>query len=168
MRRVLIASAPTAVGAVAFAPAAASAQDGPGVTLADTLLSDAAHDDENGFDHNWRDNDIVTEALLLFPDLTAAADNPDANLTAFLPNDRAFRKLVKDITGERPRTGADTFAAVASLGVDTVETVLTYHIVPDARISFEAALGADGAVPTTLQGGTIEVDVKGRRTSGSS
>lgn len=162
MRRVLIASG-AAVGAVAFAPAAASAHDGPGVTLADILLSDAAHDDENGFDHNWRDDDIVTEALLLFPDLTAAADNPDANLTAFLPNDRAFRKLAKDITGERPRTGADTFAAVASLGVDTVETVLTYHIVPDARISLEAALGADGAVLATLQGGTVEVDVKGRR-----
>ncbi|MFW2333272.1 fasciclin domain-containing protein, partial [Ilumatobacter sp.] len=68
-----------------------------------------------------------------------------------------------DITGERPRTEVDTFAAVASLGVDTVETVLAHHIVTDARISFEAAPGADGAVLTTLQGGPVEVDVKGRR-----
>lgn len=162
MRKHLIASvAATALGVVALAPSAASAHDGPGMTLADILLADSAHDDENGFDRNWRDYDIVTEALLLFPDLTAAADDPDAELTAFLPNDRAFRKLVKDITGERPRTEADTFAAVASLGVDTVKTVLTYHIVP-ASISFHDALGADGAELTTLQGGTVEVDVKGR------
>lgn len=167
MRKPLIATVAAAVGLVTLAPAAVSAHDGPEYhdgplpTLAEILLSDS-DGDVDGFDHNWRDYDIVTEAVLLFPDLVAAASNPDAELTVFLPNDRAFRKLVKDITGERPRSEADTFAAVASLGTDTVKNVLLYHIVPGS-ISFETATGANGAVlPTLLEGSTIEVKVRGK------
>lgn len=160
-----LALAAVAVGLTLAVPQTASAHHRhqpaePSGTLADRLLADAAHDDENGFDHNWWDYDIVTQAVLLFPDLVDAASNPDAELTAFLPNDRAFRRLVKELTGDRLRSEADVFDAVASLGVDTVKTVLTYHIVP-AKIGFRDAIQADGAVLTTLQGGTIEVDVRG-------
>ncbi len=167
MRKTLVASIAVALGVVALAPATAAAtgkadkQDKQVQTLADILLADSARDDADGFDRNWRDYDIVTQAVLLFPDLVEAASNPDADLTVFLPNDRAFRRLVHEVTGERVRTEADTFAAVASLGTDTVKTVLTYHIVP-AQISYRQALRADGAVLDTLQGGTIEVDVRGR------
>lgn len=160
MRKIILVGLAAALGAVAVAPATASAQTAP--TLAEILLSDSATDGADGFDHNWHDYDIVTQAVLLFPQLVAAAGNPDAELTAFLPNDRAFRKLVKDVTGMRPRTEADTFAAVASLGTDTVLAVLQYHLLGTA-IPFSAAVQADGAVLTTLAGGTIEVDVKGRK-----
>jgi hypothetical protein len=61
-----------------------------------------------------------------------------------------------------PRTEADTFAAVASLGTDTVLSVLRYHIVP-ASISYRDALAADGAVlGTLLTDASITVDVQGR------
>ena len=169
MRKSLVASVAAAVGLVALAPATASAHDrkhdpdaGSNPTLAEILLSDSAQDDADGFDRNRWDYDIVTQAVLLFPDLVEAASNPDAELTVFLPNDQAFRRLVGEITGERLRSEADVFAAVASLGTDTVKNVLLYHIVP-ASISYRDAKRADGAVlDTLLDGSTIEVDVRGR------
>lgn len=108
-----------------FAPAEADAQTKP--TLADILLSDSAKDGPDGFDHRSKDYDIVTQAVLLFPDLVAAASDPNAQLTVFLPNDGAFRRLVHDVTGKWYRSEADVFNAVASLGTDTVKQVLQYH-----------------------------------------
>lgn len=165
MRKSFLVGLAAALGAVAVAPATASASgsaSGPAPTLAEILLSDAAKDNADGFDRRWHDYDIVTQAVLLFPDLVAAASDPNASLTAFLPNDQAFRKLVKDITGKNPRTEADTFAAVASLGTDTVKAVLVYHLV-GAKIPFSAAVQSDGAFLDTLGGGQIEVDVKGKK-----
>src|SRR5262249_16409288 len=72
---------------------------------------------------------LATQAVLLVPDLVAAASDPNAALTVFLPNDLAFRVLVHDLTGTWPATEEATFAAVAGLGIDTVKAVLTYHIV---------------------------------------
>ena len=162
MRKTLIAGLAATFGVAALAPVTASAE-GSQPTLADILLSDSADDGADGFDHRWHDYDIVTQAVLLFPDLVDAASNPDAELTAFLPTDFAFRRLVKEITGQRLETEAEVFAAVASLGADTVKNVLLYHIVP-ASISFRTALGADGAELATLLGGaSITVDVKGHR-----
>jgi Secreted and surface protein containing fasciclin-like repeats len=151
--------AAAAVGITALAPATASATGSSGATLADVLLADSSSDDANGFDRRWWDYDIVTQAVLLFPDLVDAASNPEAELTVFLPNDAAFRQLVFEITGKWMRSEADVFAAVASLGLPTVETVLTYHIV-GAEIAYRDALRSDGATLTTLQGGSIDVDVK--------
>lgn len=143
------------VGASACVPPAPTASTS---TIADVLLSDSAGDDAAGFDQNWYDFDIVTQAVLLFPDLVAAASDPDAELTVFAPNDRAFQVLVADLTGSWLFTEAEVFDAVASLGTDTVKTVLTYHIVPSA-IPADAALQADGAALATLQGGSVTVDV---------
>lgn len=170
MRKSLLVGLAAALGAVAVAPTTASASTGapaPKPTLAEILLSDSAKDNADGFDRNWHDYDIVTQAVLLFPDLVAAASDPNASLTAFLPTDRAFRKLVKDISGTNPRSEADTFAAVAGLGVDTVKNVLLYHLV-GAKIPFSAAKQSDGAFLDTLLAPSgvpaqIEVDVKGKR-----
>ncbi|MEZ5269151.1 MAG: hypothetical protein R2789_11525 [Microthrixaceae bacterium] len=50
------------------------------------------------------------------------------------------------------------FSAVASLGIDTVETVLLYHVVPGATIDSDTAANVpfDTAL-TTAQGGDIQV-----------
>jgi uncharacterized surface protein with fasciclin (FAS1) repeats len=160
MRKSLLVGLVAALGTIAIAPTTASAQNAP--TLADILLSDSAKDGPDGFDHRWHDYDIVTQAVLLFPDLVAAASDPAAQLTVFLPNDRAFQKLVKEISGQRLHSEAEVFAAVAGLGTDTVLAVLQYHIVP-ASISYQAALGSDDAVlGTLLPDASITVDVKGR------
>ncbi len=65
-----------ALAAVALAPGQASAA--PEQTLADILLSDSAEDDADGFDTRPYDFDIVTNAILLFPDLVEAASSPDS------------------------------------------------------------------------------------------
>jgi uncharacterized surface protein with fasciclin (FAS1) repeats len=80
-------------------------------------------------------------------------------LTAFLPNDQAFRFLVKDLTGRWVRSEKAVFEAVAGLGIDTVETVLLYHVVPGATITKAQARRSGGASLTTAQGGTIRVRV---------
>jgi uncharacterized surface protein with fasciclin (FAS1) repeats len=155
----LTAAAALAAPLALAAPASADSEK----TIADVLLSDEQPGVLNSFDKNWYDFDIVTQAVLLYPDLVAAASDPEANrdkggLTVFAPNDRAFQVLVWDLTKKWPRTEQAAFDAVASLGLETVKTVLTYHIVP-AGIPSSAALDADGAKLPTLQGQTIKVDV---------
>ena len=115
-------------------------------------------DNAAGFDDNWYDFDVVTQAVLNFDDLVAAASDDKAELTAFLPNDRAFQVLVHDLTGQWLTSEEEIYAAVAGLGLPTVKTVLTYHLV-GAEIPAAAALEADGAELDTLQGGKIGVNV---------
>ena len=150
-----------ATAAVAAAPAATASGTAPGTrSLAAVLTSDG-----NRFDRNWYDYDIVTEAVL-----AVLANKPTSPvglltdgtvpLTAFIPNDRAFQVLAYDLTKKWPTTEEKTFEAlVAAAGVDAIEQVLLYHVVPGAAITKKAAVNANGAVLTTAQGGTIVVRV---------
>jgi uncharacterized surface protein with fasciclin (FAS1) repeats len=167
MRKSLLVGLAAALGVVAVAPATVAAGgEKAKPTLAEILLSDSAKDNANGFDRRWYDYDIVTQAVLAFPDLVDAASNPDAELTVFLPKDYAFFRLAKQL-GAPPANEEGTFNwLVANVGLDTIKVVLQYHIVPGAEISFRDALKADGAELPTLLGAdaTIEVDVrKGNR-----
>ena len=121
--------------------------------------------DENKYDKNSRDFDVLTKAVLTV--LDAKPDSPvsvladgKVKLTAFAPTDKAFQRLAKDLTGKKIKKEKKIFEAVASLGVDTVEQVLLYHVVPGPKINAKAALKANGAKLTTAQGGTIKVIVK--------
>jgi uncharacterized surface protein with fasciclin (FAS1) repeats len=123
--------------------------------------------DGGGFDRNWNDFDIVDNAVTAV--LTAKPGSAvgvladgTVPLTAFLPTDRAFRNLASDLTGKQYTSEAAVFADVASLGIDTVEAVLLYHVVPGATITYRQALSSDGAALTTASGGTVTVDVVGR------
>lgn len=157
-----IAAAGLVLTGVAAAPAANAAHGKNPV--AGVLLSD-----RDTFDHNALDYDIVTQAALAVlkakpTSPVKALTNGKVRLTAFIPNDKAFQVLVRDLTGKDYRTGRGfderkVFAAVAGLGIDTVETVLLYHVVLGGPIDSTAALGADGAALTTAQGGTISVTV---------
>lgn len=113
--------------------------------------------DGNQFDKNWNDYDIVTEAALAV--IAAKPDSPVTVLTkgkvpvtAFIPSDWSFRQLAKDLTGTKFKTEKQVFNALAGLGIDTIETVLLYHVVPGATIDSKTALGADGVALTTAQG----------------
>jgi uncharacterized surface protein with fasciclin (FAS1) repeats len=143
--------------ALVATPAQASGSSG---TLAEILLSDSKWDDANGFDRNRWDFDIVTQAVLAFPALAEAASTPGANLTVFLPTDQAFRRLVRDLTGQTHLTEKQIFDTVVSLGLPTVEKVLQYHILAGAQIDYHTALQSDGAALTMLSGDTLTVDVR--------
>lgn len=121
--------------------------------------------DSSGFDRNPRDFDILTKAVQTV--LTAKPSSPvkvladgSVALTAFVPNDGAFRRLARELGGKRHLPSErQAFATVAGLGVDTVEAVLLYHVVPGATITKRAAFRSDGARLTTAGGGTVKVDV---------
>ncbi|GAB2604638.1 fasciclin domain-containing protein [Kribbella endophytica] len=134
-------------------------------SLAAVLASDG-----DTFDRNWKDYDVLTQAVGAV--LAAKPNSPvkvlaDGNtaLTAFLPSDRAFQLLAKDLTGKWYRSESQLFAGLAGLlGVDTIEAVLLYHVVPGATIDSRTALKSDGAKLTTaLPGGTLKVDVLSKR-----
>jgi hypothetical protein len=164
-----------AVPAAVAAPAASSASSThasvvPAATptgttsLADVLLADG-----DQFDGNWYDYDIVTEAVLAV--LAAKPDSPvglltqgDVPLTAFLPNDRAFQVLAADLTGRWYGSETKVFQALAgAVGIDALEQVLLYHVVPGGPITSSQALRSDGAMLTTaLAGKSIKVDVLSR------
>jgi uncharacterized surface protein with fasciclin (FAS1) repeats len=140
-------------------PASAHSRHTGDRSLAAVLTADG-----DTFDRNSRDYDIVTQAVLAVLDAKPGSavgvlTDGSVPLTAFLPNDQAFRLLVKDLTGTWVRKESDVFAAVASLGIDTVETVLLYHVVPGATITKKQARKSNGATLTTAQGGTIKVKV---------
>jgi uncharacterized surface protein with fasciclin (FAS1) repeats len=148
------------LGATALAGApAANAADGT-TSLATVLKAGQAK-----FDRNHRDFDIVTKAveavLAAKPDsaVKVLADGNTA-LTAFIPTDRAFMNLASALSGKTVKSEAGAFNAVAGLGIDTVETVLLYHVVPGATILSSDAVKANGAkLKTAVDGKVIRVRV---------
>jgi uncharacterized surface protein with fasciclin (FAS1) repeats len=157
------------VSALALGAAPAANASSPSGTrpLAAVLLAD-----KNGFDNNPYDYDIVTAAVLAV--LNAKPSSPvkvltdgTVALTAFLPNDRAFKLLVHQLTGKWVASEKDVFAVVASLGIDTVEQILLYHVVLGATITAADAVKANGAVLATAQGSTVTVHVYQWRTGPS-
>lgn len=163
-RRLTTAAIATAMAATAALAAAPGATAAPNHKAGDTPLAALLLADGNRFDHNPYDYDVLTEAALAV--LAAKPDSPvglltdgTVPLTAFLPTDRAFKRTVWDLTGHWPRSERKAFKTIASLGIDTVETVLLYHVVPGAPIGSATALGADGVALPTAAGATFTVDV---------
>lgn len=149
-----------ATSTFALVPAAQAATPGTN-SLAAVLTAKAS------FDTDPTNYDIVTAAVLAV--LKAKPNSPvkvltdgTVPLTAFIPNDGAFAKLVSKLTGKPAGTEAETFAAVAGLGIDTVEQVLEYHVIPGSTILSGDALKANGAMlQTALTGKSISVTVAG-------
>ena len=157
MGAALLVAGALAIGAAP--PASAHTSSSGNRSLAGVLAKDGS-----GFDRNWNDFDIVDNAVSAV--LEAKPNSPvkvladgKTRVTAFLPTDRAFRLLVKDLTGTWAGSEKQVFTTVASLGIDTVETVLLYHVVPGATITAKKALASDGVELTTAQGGKVTVDV---------
>lgn len=170
LRRTLTAAVTAALAAttaVAAAPAASAAT--PSATPSGTRsLATVLAADGHSFDRNWYDFDIVDAAVAAV--LKAKPKSPvgvladgSVPVTAFLPNDRAFQVLAADVTHRWYGSEDKVFGAVAGLGIDTVEQVLLYHVVPGATITSRQALRSDGAVlQTALPGASFRVDVLSR------
>ena len=157
----LAAALASALVTVAPADAAGSPSARAGTRSLATVLAA----DGNRFDKNWGDFDVLDRAVRTV--LAAKPTSPVAvladgstRLTAFLPTDRAFRRLVRDLTGTAPATERAVFAATATLGVDTIEQVLLYHVVPGQTLTARKVLRADDVELTTAEGGDIRVNVR--------
>ncbi|MFY9209197.1 MAG: fasciclin domain-containing protein [Candidatus Nanopelagicales bacterium] len=142
-KRVATIGAAALLGAAVIAPTAQAA-DG------ETSLASVLKVGQSKFDKDFTDFDILTRAAE-----TVLAAKPDSNvklladgsvaLTVFAPTDQAFINLASTLTGKKIKTEAAAFKAVAGLGVDTVEQVLLYHVVPGGPILSGDALKANGA-----------------------
>lgn len=158
IKRAAAVGAATLLSVAAIAPAA-QANEG------ETSLATVLEVGQSKFDRDFADFDILTRAAE-----TVLAAKPDSNvklladgsvaLTVFAPTDRAFMNLASALTGKKIKTEAAAFKAVAGLGVDTVEQVLLYHVVPGAPILSQDALKANGAkLQSAVDGKTIGVRV---------
>jgi hypothetical protein len=161
LRAVAVATATALVGGLGLAAAPASAAPG------DQSLFEVLDADGDRFDKNWRDFDILDRAVRTV--LDAKPGSPvgllaqgDQSLTAFAPTDGAFRRLVADVAGSKPRNERATFNAIAATyDVDTIEAVLLYHVVPGPKINYKTARNADGARLEPAAGPHIVVKVRG-------
>jgi uncharacterized surface protein with fasciclin (FAS1) repeats len=155
----------TAAALATTALVAAPAQAAPRGT---TSLAEVLAADGNRLDRNWDDFDIVEKAV--YAVLDAKPDSPvavladgDTALTAFVPTDRAFRRLVRDLTGDTKARERGVLRAVTSFAdADTLEAVLLYHVVPGATVTYRQALKADEARLSTALGPKIRVNVVGK------
>ena len=165
MKKALIGAAVLAVSATTLAaPAhAVTAAEKAGTTsLAEVLASDGSK-----FDKNWKDFDILEAAVtaVLANDKKSAVGvlaDGKVKLTAFAPTDQAFRLLAQDLSGKKFTSEKRVTAWLAkNAGIDTIETVLLYHVVAGSTLDSTKVLKADGAELTTAQGGTVTVKVNG-------
>ena len=129
-------------------------------SLAKVLAADGGR-----FDRKWGDFDILDRAVRTV--LKTKPHSPVALLTkgqqratVFAPTDRAFRRLVRSLTGTTQPTEKATFHTLAkAAGVDTIEAVLLYHVVPGKTLTSAKVVRADGARLKTAQGGHVVVNV---------
>lgn len=151
--------------AVVSGPAQASDEQKLGKrSLAKVLAADGG-----GFDKNAGDFDILDNAVRAV--LAADPDSPVAvladgkvKLTAFVPTDAAFRRLTTELTGKRYDSERRVFNKLAkAAGVETIEDVLLYHVVPGAPITYKQAKAADGAKLETALEETVKVRVRNGR-----
>lgn len=165
----LAVAAVTAGALAAPAPAQAADQAAAAAAAKDTSLAQVLAADGKKFDKKWSDFDILDAAvravLKAKPDSSVAVlADPKAKLTAFLPTDAAFRNLAAALTGKKPKTEKATFNALAdAAGVDLIETVLLYHVVPGKTLNAKKVVAADDKELTTAQGGTVTVRVNGKK-----
>ncbi len=164
----------TAIGLPAQAQATPTQADGhhSHSALGQRSLAAVLAADGNHLDRNWNDFDILDKVVHL-----VRAEKPNSpvavladgstKLTAFLPTDRAFRRLAHALTGHWYATEGGALNGIASspgVDVNLLESVLLYHVVPGARITYREARHANGAVlATALPGADITVRVRGHR-----
>lgn len=96
--------------------------------IVDVVLAVSGSD---GFDNRSRDFDILRSALVA-TDLAGAVAAAD-DITVFAPNDRAFKRLARQLGWDRSGGEQGAFDyLVATVGAATISDVLLYHVGTDA------------------------------------
>jgi hypothetical protein len=159
-RNVSLALVGAALTTAIAVPAVSAATPAPAGSVLALLEADGT-----AFDGNWYDFDILEAAgrtvLAAKPSSPVSAlAVPNAGLTVFAPNDRAFQVLTWSLTGKWYSTEAGVVnGLVGALGagaVDTIENVLLYHV-HAGKITAADAKAASGSSISTVLGPTIGV-----------
>ena len=131
MRRILLTltAGLASTGLLAASALPAGAADEPPPSIVGIALDSGAPE---SYDTNGDDYDILRDAVI-------AANLVDAlsggEWTVFAPNDRAFTRLVTELTGAAPAGEAETFAAVAGVAGDLLDEILLHHVVAGETLS---------------------------------
>jgi uncharacterized surface protein with fasciclin (FAS1) repeats len=135
MRRVIVAAAAAiAISGLAAGPAVAKPKwwaAPPAGSVVDVAVkaSGGGTPDANPYDY-----DLLVQAVTA-TGLAPVLDDENARFTVFAPNDRAFTRLVTDLTGSAPASEqAALQTAVSALGVDAIKNVLLYHVVAGRKL----------------------------------
>jgi uncharacterized surface protein with fasciclin (FAS1) repeats len=108
----------------------------------------------NGPDANPYDYDLLIAAVTA-TGLAPVLDDDAQRFTVFAPNDRAFARLVADLSGAYPATEQATLDAVlATFTLDQIENVLLYHVVAGERLGPLQVVFARSL--TMANGGTVK------------
>ena len=85
-------------------------------------------------DSNPYDYDLLVQAVTA-TGLAPVLSDTSRRFTVFAPNDRAFLRLVKDLTGAAPASEAAALTTITTaLTLDQISNVLLYHVVPDRSL----------------------------------
>jgi len=140
-------------GALAFtaSPASAHQATAPKGTIVDVAVaaSGGGTPDANGSDY-----DILVQALVA-TGLDKTLDDPSSTFTVFAPNDRAFERLVTDLTGKAPASEAAALKTITSTFTgEQITDILLYHVVAGKKLSPVKVLFSHEI--EMANGGTIE------------
>ncbi|QIG39360.1 fasciclin domain-containing protein [Microbacterium sp. 4R-513] len=141
-----------AAAALAFAatPAHATGGSAPSGTIVDVAVaaSGGGTPDANPWDY-----DILVQAILA-TGLAPTLSDTSTQFTVFAPNDRAFLRLVQDLTGSAPASEADALTAITTtFSVDQIKNILLYHVVAGQKLGPLRVLSAGSL--TMANGGTV-------------
>lgn len=107
----------------------------------------------NGPDSNPYDYDLLIAAVTA-TGLAPTLDDESKTFTVFAPNDRAFKRLVADLSGSYPASEKAALDAIlATFTVDQIRNVLLYHVVAGRKLSPLQVLFAGRL--TMANGGTV-------------
>jgi uncharacterized surface protein with fasciclin (FAS1) repeats len=108
----------------------------------------------DGPDADPYDYDLLIAAVTATGLAPTLADE-GRRFTVFAPNDRAFARLVADLSGSRPESEQATLDAIlATFTVDQIRNVLLYHVVADRKLGPVQVLLSRSL--TMANGGTVK------------
>lgn len=152
---------------LASAPAQADGGSSPsGGGSSETSLAEVLAADGNKFDRTGKDFDVLDRLVRVL-----LKNKPDSavgvlamakkDLTAFLPNDFAFRKLARNLVDNKAARSERRAAKalITNVDLDTLEQVLLYHVVLGDTLDSGDVAASDGAKLVTAQGGVVVVQV---------
>ncbi|WP_169581083.1 MULTISPECIES: fasciclin domain-containing protein [Microbacterium] len=133
MKKSRIAVAAVAALALVFTTTPAHATGGgtPSGTIVDVAVaaSGGGTPDSNPYDY-----DILVQAVLA-TGLDGALADTGQKYTVFAPNDRAFLRLVTDLTGTAPASEAAALSTITSAySLDQISDILLYHVVAGKKL----------------------------------
>jgi len=148
-----IALAAVVTGALALTASPASAHQAtkPAGSIVDVAVNASGGGTPDG---NASDYDILVQALVATGLDDTLADT-GSTYTVFAPNDRAFLRLVTDLTGTAPASEAAALEAITStFTADQISDILLYHVVAGKKLSPVKVLFSRSI--DMANGGTIE------------